>query len=79
VKADELDGKGGCSYRGGSGNRRRRNAIQFATGTGTPEGVAEVATLLASDDFAYVTGYILPVDGGFLTNMQKLTLVFERD
>jgi 3-oxoacyl-[acyl-carrier protein] reductase len=39
---------------------------------GTPEDIASVTVLLASDECAYVTGCIVPVDGGFLTNMQRL-------
>lgn len=33
---------------------------------GTPEDVAAAVAYLASDDASYVTGYILPVDGGLL-------------
>lgn len=34
---------------------------------GTPEDLVEPAIFLASDDSAFVTGQILPVDGGWLS------------
>ena len=33
---------------------------------GSPEDVAKMAVVLASDDASWVTGVCLPVDGGFL-------------
>jgi NAD(P)-dependent dehydrogenase (short-subunit alcohol dehydrogenase family) len=42
--------------------------LQPLTGDfGTPEDVAEAALYLASDAAAFVTGVVLPVDGGWLT------------
>ena len=34
-------------------------------GVGMPEDIARAAVFLASDDAAYITGAVLPVDGGF--------------
>jgi glucose 1-dehydrogenase len=39
---------------------------------GRPKDIASVVALLASDDMDYVTGVIIPVDGGFLRNEQKI-------
>ncbi|KAG8169183.1 hypothetical protein KVR01_001932 [Diaporthe batatas] len=35
-------------------------------GVGTPEDIAKVAVLLASDDASWITGVNLPVDGGYI-------------
>jgi len=34
---------------------------------GTPQDIANAALFLASDDSAYITGQVLPVDGGMFT------------
>jgi NAD(P)-dependent dehydrogenase (short-subunit alcohol dehydrogenase family) len=55
----------------GSGAERERNLAAFVADTplrrfGTPEEVAAVAVLLASDESAYITGAEFHVDGGLL-------------
>ena len=55
----------------GTGAERERNLAAFVADTplrrfGTPEEVAAVAVLLASDESAYITGAELHVDGGLL-------------
>lgn len=35
-------------------------------GVGTPEDVAKLAVVLASDDASWLTGVNLPVDGGYV-------------
>jgi NAD(P)-dependent dehydrogenase (short-subunit alcohol dehydrogenase family) len=38
---------------------------------GTQEEVAAAVSYLASDDAAYVTGIVIPVDGGFLASVAR--------
>ncbi|MEX2555421.1 MAG: glucose 1-dehydrogenase [Actinomycetota bacterium] len=38
---------------------------------GTPDDIAAAATFLASDDASYVTGAVLPVDGGLLAQLRS--------
>lgn len=35
-------------------------------GVGTPEDIAKLAVVLASDDASWLTGVNLPVDGGYV-------------
>ena len=51
------------------GGRRRRSACwsrSRSDGCATPEDIASAAVYLASDEAAFVTGVVLPVDGGRL-------------
>jgi 3(or 17)beta-hydroxysteroid dehydrogenase len=55
----------------GTGEERARNMAAIVADTplkrfGTPEEVAAIAVMLASDDTAYVTGAEFTIDGGLL-------------
>jgi NAD(P)-dependent dehydrogenase (short-subunit alcohol dehydrogenase family) len=45
---------------------RKLVAPQLVDRLGTPEEVAKLACFLASDDAAFITGGVYPVDGGAL-------------
>lgn len=49
----------------GSEKRRRQTTNTMLGRTGAPEEVAPAAVFLASDESSYVTGAVLPVDGGW--------------
>lgn len=46
--------------------RRERAAVHPIGRLGRPEDIAGMAVYLASDESAWVTGAVLPVDGGYL-------------
>lgn len=51
------------------GSRRRATDARIPMGRwGTPEDIAGPVSWLLSDDALYVTGAVIPVDGGFLAN-----------
>ncbi|MGE3917430.1 MAG: SDR family NAD(P)-dependent oxidoreductase [Hyphomicrobiaceae bacterium] len=49
--------------------RKQRDALVPMGRMGTPSETASVATFLASDEASYVTGAIIPVDGGYTTRV----------
>jgi NAD(P)-dependent dehydrogenase (short-subunit alcohol dehydrogenase family) len=58
----------------------RKNMVPMGR-IGRPKDIATVVALLASDETDYVTGVVIPVDGGFLRNEQKflVDLGFQAD
>jgi meso-butanediol dehydrogenase/(S,S)-butanediol dehydrogenase/diacetyl reductase len=46
--------------------RRERTAVHPIGRLGKPEDIAGAAIYLASDESSWVTGTVLPVDGGYL-------------
>ncbi|ATE65831.1 SDR family NAD(P)-dependent oxidoreductase [Rhizorhabdus dicambivorans] len=56
MKRDAEDPEGFVAY---------LNAMNPMPGTPTAEDIAAAAAFLASDDAAFITGVILPIDGGF--------------
>lgn len=67
----------------GSGPEREANMAMFVQDTplrrfGTPEEVAAVAVLLASDESAYITGAEFNIDGGILAGSAGAPVVEDR-
>jgi len=48
-----------------NGYNRIKNVMATAPAPGSPEQIASVALFLASDKAAYITGAVLPIDGGW--------------
>jgi NAD(P)-dependent dehydrogenase (short-subunit alcohol dehydrogenase family) len=57
------------AHLGEEGRERRRKAVPLQT-EGTGWDVAHAAVFLASDEARWITGIMLPIDGGFLAIRQ---------